>query len=261
MAPAEERPVTFRNAGQQLVGMLHLPATAGASIPGVVFFHGFTGSKAEVHRIFVRIARSLAAGGIAALRFDFRGSGDSEGEFGDALLSGELADAREAVRFLRAQERVDEHRIGLCGMSLGGLIAAHVLREDDRLRCAVLHCPLSNTMHQIAARTSFHDGRPVDFDGWLDLDGWPVNRAFIKELAASRPLEAIVRSRAPVLIIHGDADQSVPVADAYAYQEARDEAGLETALHIIQGAGHSFDALPWVDELVERSAAWFSERL
>ena len=76
-----ERPIVFYNKGQQLNGILHSPVACAALCPAVVFFHGFTGTKVEPHRIFVKTARELAAIGFYALRFDFRGSGDSEGIF------------------------------------------------------------------------------------------------------------------------------------------------------------------------------------
>jgi alpha/beta superfamily hydrolase len=49
-------------------------------------FHGFTGSKIEAHRFFVKLARSLSDSGFIILRFDFRCSGDSDGEFEDITL-------------------------------------------------------------------------------------------------------------------------------------------------------------------------------
>jgi len=69
-----ERLIAFRNQGQRLYGMLHRPEGV-AIAPAVVLCHGFTGQRIESHRLFVKMARDLAAHGIAALRFDFRGSG------------------------------------------------------------------------------------------------------------------------------------------------------------------------------------------
>ena len=70
-----EKPIVFYNKGQHLNGVLHSPAECDALYPAVVFFHGFTGTKVEPHRIFVKTARELSAIGFYALRFDFRGSG------------------------------------------------------------------------------------------------------------------------------------------------------------------------------------------
>ena len=68
--------VAFTNHNQQLVGMLHIPDAPGPH-PTVIFYHGFTGDRVENHFIFVKMARMLAKAGFVAMRFDFRGSGES----------------------------------------------------------------------------------------------------------------------------------------------------------------------------------------
>ena len=73
-----EELIHFTNEDLRLYGMLHRPEGAGPH-PAVMILHGFTGQRIEPHRLFVKLARQLVAAGIAALRFDFRGSGESEG--------------------------------------------------------------------------------------------------------------------------------------------------------------------------------------
>ena len=102
-----ERPIVFYNKGQQLNGILHSPTDCDALCPAVVFFHGFTGTKVEPHRIFVKTARELAAIGFYALRFDFRGSGDSEGDFSEMTIGGEISDAIKSIDILAAMQGVD----------------------------------------------------------------------------------------------------------------------------------------------------------
>src|SRR5947208_9086564 len=122
---ASETLVEFQNRkGQRLRGVVHLPGEAAARSPGVVFFHGFTGSRMEVHWMFVKCARALSRAGIASLRFDFAGSGESEGEFARASLQSEIDDAHDAVAFFGQHGGIDAARLGLCGLSLGGSIAA-----------------------------------------------------------------------------------------------------------------------------------------
>ena len=74
----KELPVSFKSEGKQLVGMLHLPDKKKA--PCVIMCHGYQGNKFGNHkRVFVKTARYFAKNGIASLRFDFLGCGDSEG--------------------------------------------------------------------------------------------------------------------------------------------------------------------------------------
>src|SRR5437867_11466797 len=121
--------VQFPNRSKKwLRGVIHRPERARARRggPGVVLFHGFTGDRMESHWLFVKCARALARAGVASLRFDFFGSGESDGTFRQATLQGEIEDARAAVNFFRRQKGIHQERIGLLGPSLGGAIAAVV---------------------------------------------------------------------------------------------------------------------------------------
>jgi len=72
-----EKSIVFRSGRHKLAGVMHIPEIRRKSYPAVVMFHGFTGNKCESHFIFTKTARRLVLRGIAVLRFDFMGSGDS----------------------------------------------------------------------------------------------------------------------------------------------------------------------------------------
>jgi len=80
--------------GLTLRGMLHVPDGAVGKVPVVAIYHGFTGNKMEPHFIFVKLSRALEKKGIASVRFDFAGSGESDGDFIDMTISGEISDAK-----------------------------------------------------------------------------------------------------------------------------------------------------------------------
>lgn len=132
-----ERQIHFDNEGQRLYGMMHLPERPGLH-PGVILLHGFTGNSKESHFMFVKAARDFARNGLVALRFDFRGSGDSEGAFVDMTAPDEISDAVAALDFLSVQSEVDEERMGLLGLSLGGCVAACTAGVDARVKSLVL---------------------------------------------------------------------------------------------------------------------------
>src|SRR5690625_321666 len=95
-------PITFENNNEHLIGVIHRTEedTNERQIrPGVVMLHGFTGNKVGPHRMFVKMAERLSELGIVTLRFDFRGSGDSEGNFEDASFRGEVDDALRACDY------------------------------------------------------------------------------------------------------------------------------------------------------------------
>jgi alpha/beta superfamily hydrolase len=82
--------------------------------------------------VVVRVSLALAAGGWAALRFDFRGAGGSAGSFDEG--SGEQDDVKAAVDFLVSQPEVDPDRLAVIGYSFGAGVALHHAAHDRRLR-------------------------------------------------------------------------------------------------------------------------------
>jgi fermentation-respiration switch protein FrsA (DUF1100 family) len=122
--------VTFDADGLTLVGALHLPDGAGPW-PGVVLTGPFTGVKEQVVGGY---AARLAQRGIAALAFDHRGFGESDGRRQHEDAAGKLADLRAAVGHLGAPPAVDEQRIGLLGVCLGGGYAVRAAAFDPRVR-------------------------------------------------------------------------------------------------------------------------------
>ncbi|MBD3293779.1 MAG: alpha/beta hydrolase, partial [Armatimonadia bacterium] len=71
----------FEVDGHRIAASIHIPDTTPA--PGVVMCHGFTGQRMEAHFLFVKAGRAMCEAGLNVLRFDFRGSGESDGRFRD----------------------------------------------------------------------------------------------------------------------------------------------------------------------------------
>lgn len=127
---SEEFPVVFRCEGTELVGIVNRPA--GAQV-GVVLVAGGDQYRVGSHRLFVQLARNLAAKGVAVLRFDHRGIGDNRGNYDG--FENTFPDIEAAVNTL-----VDSvpalRRIGLCGLCDGAsaaLMAGHQIDIVDNL--------------------------------------------------------------------------------------------------------------------------------
>src|SRR5690242_5730804 len=101
----EEQRVVFPNrAGLRMVGTLLLP-DATAPAPGALVIHGFRGNRREQH--ITAVADALAWAGFVSLRPDLTNNlGESEGSFRDLTVSGEVADARDALAYLESHPRV-----------------------------------------------------------------------------------------------------------------------------------------------------------
>ncbi len=135
--------VTFPNAeaGIELAGTLTLPDDEGP-FPGVVLVSGSGPQNRNEellgHKPFLVLSDYLTRRGIAVLRYDDRGVGESEGDFAAATSADFATDAHGAVRFLRARPEVDASQVGIVGHSEGGLIAPIVAGETTDVSFIVL---------------------------------------------------------------------------------------------------------------------------
>jgi len=252
--------VEFRNrSGKRLRGMIHRPLRARSrrGTPAVIFFHGFTGDRMESHWIFIKCARALAAVGIASLRFDFYGSGESEGEFCEVTLQSEIADARSAIDFFRRYRGIDRNRLGLLGLSLGGAVAAHVAREAQA-RALVLWSAVARPgeLRSLAGRLS----KPIQgSDGAREYGGHAVSARFLESIGKIDPVGSLAEFKSPTLVIHPEKDEHLSLAHPEDYYRAIGAAVKDKV--IIQGADHTFSSLAWEDQVIRRSVEWFRSHL
>ena len=133
------RHVVFPCGSIQLEGILSLP-DGKAPFPAVVVCHPHPLYGGDMNNnVVTAVCSALARGSIAALRFNFRGVGNSSGSFSDG--SGEKDDLRAALDFLCTLKEIDKRKIGLAGYSFGGMAANSVALKDDRVKQLALISP------------------------------------------------------------------------------------------------------------------------
>lgn len=247
----DERLLWIPSRGKRMAGVLHLPEGRRRA-PAVLMCHGFTGHKAESHRLFVHTARRLAKEGFAVLRFDFLGSGDSEGLFEEMTIRGEVEDALNALSFLREQPRVDARRVGMLGFSLGGCVVALSLPRAGTVKTLVLWAPVSNPMRWMPP-TGVPD-QPQNRGGFL------VGVHFFRELPELKPLESVRGYKGSVLVLHGAADQAVSPDEGRAYEQAFTSAA-RFEFRLIDGADHTFTTPETERSLIDQTADWLRAQL
>ncbi len=249
-----ERIVEFPNpSGKTLRGMLHVPAAQKRRLPGVVFFHGFTGNRLESHGMFVKCSRELSRAGIGSLRFDFYGSGESDGEFREMSLRGEIGDGRSAVDFLRAQAGIDPERVGLLGFCLGGTVAS-ALALSVAAKVVVLWSALAHTgrLREIIQRSA----RKIPGKaGASEFNTQEISPRLTDDVLKVEPIRHLARFKGPTLIVHGEKDASVAVSHARDFYQAAGADAKEIA--IIAGADHYFNSTRWEQETILRTVQWF----
>jgi len=259
LADFVEEHIQFRNPAKKwLRGMMARPRQApSGGAPGVVFLHGFTADRMESHWIFVKCARALARAGIASLRFDFYGSGESDGEFCQATLQGEISDALAAVSFLRRAKAMDPERIGVLGLSLGGAIAA-TIASRVKAEALVLWAALAHPAHLrvLAERSTRAIAAP---DGPREYGAHEISPRFLDGLEKVDPLQSISHFTKPVLIIHPEKDAYLPLSHPEDFFRAAGAAIKEKI--IIPGADHTFTSVAWERRVIEHTVQWFAQHL
>ena len=100
----------------------------------VILAHGYTGTKSESGRLFVQTARAMATAGLSVLRFDFWGSGDSDGGFEDISPNTEIADLHSVIAWARKQRYTE---IGVLGLSMGGAVSICTVAENPHVKTLV----------------------------------------------------------------------------------------------------------------------------
>lgn len=234
--------VVLRSGGRKLVGVLNLPARRRA--PGVLFLHGFPGAEKSVD-----VQRLLLERGAASLQLHFSGAWGSGGLYRFSRLVG---DARAGLRLLAGRPEVDARRLGVFGFSMGGWAAIH-LAARERVRAAVAVAPVGGpemvtpfTRARIAALAEPLSAGSVD----------ALYRDFVSSVRRLDPARSAARLEAPLLLIHGDRDRTVPPAVS---ERLRAAAAGPCRLIRARGAEHSFlDRRRWLARTVSR---WLLERL
>ena len=221
----------------------------------IILCHGFTGDRHEWGR-FDKTASELNKEGYNVLTFDFSGCGESEDT--PITVEKEVEDLRSAIEFVRSKGL---EKIGVVGLSLGGLISARVA---DEINVLVLWSPVTNKkenyLEALLSRTGF------SMDGDVIIKNRREGGVFRKKIVISRQMaedrkninqkELLSKIKYPVLVIHGTEDESIPLDDSKKAMQYLQEG---SKLEILEGADHVFSE--HIDRAIEISLSWFRKRL
>ncbi len=133
----KEEVVSFQSAGLRLHGVVSVPdgLRPGERRAAFLVLHGFGSNSASSNCITP--ARVLNEFGYVTLRFDMRGCGKSEGEFGRIICLEQVEDTGSALNFLAQHGNVDPDRIGVIGSSFGGAVGVYAGGTNPRIAAVV----------------------------------------------------------------------------------------------------------------------------
>ena len=254
-----ERYVELNTEKGILRGMLHIPdTTKEEKFPGVILYHGFSGNRTEPGFMFVRFSRLLADNGIASVRFDFLGSGESDRSFTDMTISGEVDDASSILDYFRSLDMIDEDRIIILGLSMGGSVAGYLAgsRPSD-LKALVLWAPAGEFRLLIEKREKQIESGEISGD-FMDIGGLLLGQNFVDDARSLNILEKTAGYSGETLIMHGTEDTVVPYAVSQGYLQMF---GKKAELVLIDGADHTFQGIEWIKQLFDTSLTFIKGRI
>jgi alpha/beta superfamily hydrolase len=241
--------------------MMHIPDGHGGNVPFVILFHGFCDDRNEINFVHTELSRRLCERGIASVRFDFAGSGESDGLFEDMTVSGEVADGQAILDYVRSLDFVDKSRIALHGLSMGGCVASMVagLRNEDV--CALsLWCPAPDVVYNLQSGRTLC-GVPVpDIEeaGCADFEGLKVGLNFYRDALTLDPFAVAAKFTKRVNLVHGDEDVTASVQCSHRYQEIY---GGRAELLVVHGAEHRFKSFDFRAARMDSALAFLTREL
>lgn len=242
--------VHFQNAaGERLAGRIDLPVT-GEPLAYALYAHCFTCSKNL--RAIGRITQTLAHHGIATLRFDFAGLGESEGDFSETNFSSNVADFTSAAAFLAQQFEAPEL---LVGHSLGGAVALAATPKLESVRAVVTLAAPATPAH--IERHIAGDLATIEAEGHaqVELAGRPftVRQQLIDDIKNVELDHAIRNLGRPLLVVHSPIDNVVGVENA---AEILDQARHPKSFLSLDGADHLITSDEDARYVAEVIATW-----
>jgi len=260
--------LTFPSDGLKLSGVLHVPdrRQRDQRLPAFLVLHGFVGSKDDSHAELQ--AAMLEEMGYAALRFDMRCCGESEGVRGQVRCFDQVADTRNALTFLAARPEIDPQRIGVIGHSFGAAVAIYAAGVDERIACAISSCGWGHGERKFRGQHPtpeawarftglLEEGRRKKQETgeslWISrFDAVPIPEALRRHLSPKALMEIPVETaqsmydfRAedvvgniaprPLLLLHTANDSITPAEQSLRLFE---KAGMPTELMLLTGTSH-----------------------
>lgn len=230
------------------------------SLPVVVVVHGLTGQRLGKSYHLVEFGRQLAARGIACVRFDQRGCGESTGRFQDVTLPRMAQDTMAIRSWLLNQPWANTTRLGYVGVSLGALpvVAADAVHESQGV---ALWAPVYD-MPRVFGLTAKTGLRGIlEGQGWVPYRGLKIGKNFVDSVGDIDTAALLAQGMSPLLVFHAKADDVVPFAEGEAYVERCREISRLCELIPFASGDHDFADFHDRQRLLEMTVEFFGNRL
>jgi len=231
--------------------------------PLVAMIHG--GPHGQQGPSFNAKAQIYAAHGYAVLMVNYRGSTGYGQAFADAIFKdqngGEAMDVLAGVDAALAKHPwLDAARLGVEGGSYGGQLANWLVTRTPRFKAAIPTAGISNLVTQNYL-AYYHDYLAVEFGAYpheqWQSDARAKPRLLMDVLWERSPLRYVASVKTPVLFLHGENDNDVPISEAEQFYIALKDVGVDTVMVRYPREGHGLRETAHVVDAIERSIAWY----
>lgn len=230
-------------------GFFHIPQQE--KFPVCIIFHGFTGCNTGTKFSYVQLSRMLEMQGIATIRMDFLGSGESDLSFKDMTFDDELSCARlilEEVLKLPATQKVY-----LLGHSMGGVIASELAKlYPEKIAKMCLWAPAFNLPDSI----DYLKGH-VPLASYYDHNGFEISHHFVEDMISRDFYRNLGTYQNQLMIIHGTKDTTVPFDISKKYLTLFHQ----PQFYPMKEATHNFDQLEHIQAVIQLTYDYFRDAL
>jgi dipeptidyl aminopeptidase/acylaminoacyl peptidase len=264
---ADVESLSFTNDGLSVEAFLTIPPAAPTAKPGsvplIVMIHG--GPHGQQGPAFNAKAQAYAGAGWASLMVNYRGSTGYGQKFIDAIFrdqnGGEAQDVVAGVDAALAKYPwLDGNRLGIEGTSYGGQLTNWIITQTPRFKAAVPAAGISNLVTQNYL-AYYHDYLAVEYGGFPHerVRNDPQERMIIDMLWERSAIRYANKVKTPVLFVHGENDNDVPIEEAEQYFIALLDNGVEAVMLRYPREGHGLRETGHVVDALERSIAWYKK--
>ena len=238
--------VSFRDSlGNKVVGILSNPSDT-LDRPVMLLCHGLASNKES--QTYVGLEHALNILGIATFKIDLYAHGESEGKFEDLTISKAVGSVLAAIKLLKSK---GYQRIGLVGMSFGGMCSIMAASRSKELFLLVLQSPVSDFVEFFSAKIGAKGIIKWKEDGSIPYQAYDgrvlkLSYSFFEDSERNIGYGAAKKILIPTLIVHGDKDMVVPIEQSVKTSKIIKNCEFET----IKGGDHYF-----------RDSKLFAERL
>jgi len=225
--------VELKHRNYYIRGLHHL----NGSKKIVIFLHGFTGNKNEANFSFSRQAKLFDKNNIDSIRFDYYGSGDSDGQFEDMDFDDLIIQGNKIIDYVKS---LDYEEIYLEGMSMGGALAIKL--ANPTIAKLILISPAINMLE---LTTNIFNNSLILPNSNADLKSLELSKKFFESVKNVDLFENVTQLVIPTIIIQGTKDEAVPYENALIVNKKITNSKLVT----VNGCDHLYSSAKYMNIL------------